>query len=358
MAWRSSLWVFLPLWAAILSSSGCCTTARCLDSKSGPDKLRVKGRRLKLGVVHNDRVSSPRRDRTDWKYIDLPNAGKLTVQLHWDNGRSRLRLGIFDVLGVKIQQGRAWGADGRRAVVAIEKPGRYYVRVQALGKRDQSHYSIRTMFKADKTGSVVCHQCPAGERKCLGGNGYIVCEQVNPKCTAWTKTKACPGGAPCKNGQCGNCPAGTCQVGGRRCTARKRYQICVSHASGCPVWGKDRRCRSGTRCRDGYCSRRGKVVKTVRRKPTSQKPKCVKGRIISMYMFRGRRTLHIEVGANHKIRPGDVGVVLRHGTMKFLPGGRIKVLRVSGRYVIATTGINNIGKNRWVCITPSGQSTP
>lgn len=72
---RRLLEVVLVL-ATLNALAGCCTTSQCLDRKSTPDRSRIKAEEVKLGVVHNDRVSSPDRDRTDWKFIDLPRKAR------------------------------------------------------------------------------------------------------------------------------------------------------------------------------------------------------------------------------------------------------------------------------------------
>lgn len=330
--------------------SGCCTSAKCLDSKTGKDGIRIRARRLALNVVQHDRVSSPRRDRTDWKYIELARPGKLTVQLHWDTGKARLELAIFDVLGVKIQEGRAWGAGGRRAVVAVEEAGRYYMRVRGRGKRDESHYSLRLRFKPDKAGGGVCHKCVVGDRKCLGTAGYIICEKVSASCNAWTKTFPCPGGVPCKGGVCGQCQP-QCPKGARRCDSRRSYQLCTSGPTGCPAWGPSRSC-GRRRCKSGHCRGGGgrAPVTPVVKKPPKVKSKGVKAKIISLYKYRQRWTLHLEIGDTKAVKSGQRGYVLSHDTGKPVPGGEIQISRVTGRHAIAVTSLARIGKNRTVLI--------
>ncbi|MBW2733856.1 MAG: PPC domain-containing protein [Deltaproteobacteria bacterium] len=347
----SNKWLLLLGLVSAFGQLSCgCTSAKCLDSQTGKDGIRIRGRRLALNVVHNDRVSSPRRDRTDWKYVELPKAGKLVVQLHWDTGSSRLELAITDVLGVKIQEGRPWGAGGRRAVVAVEEAGRYYIRVRARGKRDHSHYSLRLRFKADGSGEGVCHKCAVGNRECLGKTGYVVCEKVSETCNAWSKTFPCPGGVPCKDGACGQCRP-ECPKGARRCSTRHSYQVCRTGPTGCPAWGSARSCGK-RRCKAGHCGRRtgGRVVTKPPTKPPKAKSGSVKVRIISIYEMRGRRSLHLEIGDNKNVRAGQRGWVLSHDTGKRLPGGEVKITRVQGRYAVAITSLQNIGKNRTVLI--------
>jgi hypothetical protein len=330
---------------------GCCTSAKCLDSKSSLDRVRVKAGKVSLGVVHNDEVSAPKRDRTDWKVVEVPKPGKLSVQLHWDNGRARLELAVHDVLGALIQQGRPWGAGGLRTLIAVEEAGRYYIRVRARGKRDESHYSLRLMFKPD-TPPPRCDRCVAGERKCLGQGSTMVCAAVRAGCNGWQKPVPCGEGTSCSEGACvvakpvvdppkddsKDCRH-QCREGQRRCR-RGAVQACERSARGCLIWKPQERCARDQACRDGACQARPEPRQAA-----------VKVRIQSMYIKSGRMTLHLDVGDQAKVlAPGQQGMVLEGGSDKPLPNGRVKILKVLGRFAIASTALKELGDNRWVRI--------
>jgi hypothetical protein len=333
---------------------GCCTSDQCLDKMSGPDRDRMGAPRINPDLVYNDSVSSDRRDRTDWKYVMLTRPGKLTALLHWDNGKAKLELDVFDVMGIRVQEGRVWGLGGLRAVVAVEEPGPYYIRVRAATKDDESQYALRLVFNAETGGKQVCHNCKEGDRKCLGTTSYIICEKLGPGCTAWTKNFACPAEVACKNGMCDACSS-PCTEGLQRCATANTYQICIKEAGAqCPAWGPARSCGAKQRCHGDRCVKRGHIVKkddpVVRPPVEPPKSAVTKGRIISLYRYRGVPTLHIEIGENPAIRPGQTGSVLDGETNKPLPGGEIKITKVSGRFAIATTSLQQVGKNRWVRI--------
>ena len=336
-----------------LGLSGCCTSGPCLDKMSSPDYQRVKARRAPLGKVINDSVSGPKRDLTDWKYVLLSKPGKLTVELHWDNGAAKLMLHVYDMMGVGIQRGRAWGIGGLRAVVAVEEPGRYFIRVRAAGKDDGSAYSLRLRYKPDREGGGgVCHDCQPGDRKCLGEQSYVVCEKVSKTCNAWAKPIPCPDDVTCEDGQCGSCED-ACKPGSRRCDSRRSYKVCQAGESGCPVWGPTIRCGKDRRCYRGRCRKRGQRSTTRPPDPEPAKQKHVTCTIISIYKYRGRMTLHLSCGENAKrIKPGLMGYVLEGATGKKLPGGDIKVIRVTGRFAIARTELEELGKNRTVRVFP------
>jgi hypothetical protein len=361
---------WLPgLLAAAFLLSGCCTSDECLDSRSTADRDRVTAPRIKLDLVYNDSVSSEKRDRTDWKYVMLTKPGKLTVQLHWDNGKALLELEIFDVMGVKVQEGRVWGTGGLRAVVAVEEPGPYYIRVRAAGKSDESQYAVRVSFQP-QGGPQVCHPCKPLDRKCLDTGAVIVCEKMGPGCNAWNRVLPCPKGVTCRNGICDPCSA-PCPERATRCVSATEFQVCSTQPGGaCPTWGPSQSCPPRQQCREDRCVKptkgplcpaKGCPEGTVCNRATGQ---CVKAaappppppstatrcRIISIYKYRGVWTLHLECGEGSPVKAGHVGTVLEGQTNKPLPGGEIKVIRVSGRFAIANTSLQQLGLNRWVRI--------
>jgi hypothetical protein len=339
---------------AALFLQGCCTGDPCWEKFSGPDRDRVGAVKINSDVVYNDTVSTPKGDRTDWKYVLLSRPGKLTVLLHWDNGRARLEFDMFDVMGMKVQEGRVWGAGGLRAVLAVEEPGPYYMRVRASGKEDESQYALRANFAPEKKGEVdVCHNCKVGERKCLGTTAFVGCEKVGPACTAWTQTTPCPAGVTCRDGACGVCGS-PCTEGTTRCSDHQ-VQTCVKAPNApCAAWAMTKPCAAGQRCQGGRCVRgaRPKKQEKVEVRPPPEVPRAaiVRGKIISLYRHRGVWTLHIEIGENPSVKPGQIGMVLEGETTKPLPGGEVKITKVAGRYAIATTSLLQVGKNRWVRI--------
>ena len=335
---------------SIFLLGGCCSGPKCWETRSGKDWPRARAPSVKFfNRVINDSVSSPKKDRTDWRYVIIKRKGTLKVHLHWDKGKSRLQLTIFDNMGVKLMDGRVWGTGGRQAVVAVEQPGRYYIRVRAQGEDDESHYALRLSFKGQKL--EVCHGCERGAKRCVGEEHYIVCEQKSPGCTIWPTVHSCAEG-DCSTLSCGKATPPPvkpvvrrtgCRAGARRCIGKHRFVTCVKKGTK-KKWGRPTTCPGGQSCARGAC-------KVAERKV--QKPKgCVNGRIISMYKYRGRMNLHIKIGPDTGIRSGHTGHIIEGTSNKPLAGGTIRVTRVTGEYCIATTKVERLGKNRKVCIKP------
>jgi hypothetical protein len=109
-------------------------------------------------------------------------------------------------------------------------------------------------------------------------------------------------------------------------------------AKGCPV-----------ACPPGFvCDRAsGECVRPAGPAPG---PTSVKCRIISLYEWRGKPTLHLDCRAPGRVRPGQVGTVLEGESDRPLPHGEIKVLKVLDHRAIARTRLETVGIHRWVRI--------
>ncbi len=346
---RFSAQICIAIISMTILTGGCCSGPKCWETQTGGDWPRTRARPIKkFGKVINNSVSSPKKDRTDWRYIIVKRRGTLKVNLHWDKGRNKLQLTIFDGMGVKLMDGRVWGTGGRKAVVAVEQAGRYYIRVRAKGEDDGSPYALKVDFDGGPPPKV-CHGCKAGDKRCAGKDNYVVCEQTSPGCTIWPKVYSCAEG-DCSTLSCGGevkppPPTKRCRLGSKRCF-KNRLMTCVPKRGGKRGWGKAATCSRNQVCQRGAC-RKKKVDKIV--KPP--KPKgCVYGKIQTMYRYRGRMNLQIRIGASSGVRPGHTGYVLDGTSNSPLPNGDIRVTRVPGAYCIAVTKMETIGKNRRVCI--------
>ncbi len=333
-------------------SPGCCSTEHCRNTSSGADQERTSSPRLRLDLIHNDSVSYDLRDRTDWKHVMLTTPGKLSVFLHWDSGEAHLALDLFDAMGITQQEGRPWGPGSLRAVLAVEQPGNYYIRVQARGRGDASRYALRATFEpGGPPPSCSKHHCKAGERICLGATSVGLCERLSPSCSAWTRSADCPPGVLCSAGSCSSC-AEPCHEGERRCRDGAAQLCEVAPIVGCATWSRPEQCASG-RCQDGRC-----VVKAPPRtgrdrrpatSPSPPAPREVLCQIISLYRRNGQLVLHLECPPA-PVAPGQVGHVLDGATDRLLPGGEVKVTRVQPPYAIVLTTLQVVGNNRRVRI--------
>jgi hypothetical protein len=121
----------------------------------------------------------------------------LLVQLHWDSAKAKLGLGVDLPIGEHYQKSIAQGKAGRRVVAAIEKAGRYYIRVYAKSYRDFSNYSLKAEFKAEgdvdgvKSVTIRCESCAQNERRCTADNRCKSCVPITPTCHLWLSLPSC-----------------------------------------------------------------------------------------------------------------------------------------------------------------------
>lgn len=134
------------------------------DKKTGPDG-KVKG--AKEMVLDNGEakatgiVTYPGGDRIDWKEIQLPEKkrGTLEVKLQWTTPRPGLQLAFdvfnewFELLASSSKKTGKKRAKGRSRSATIENAkGKYFIRVQAVGRGDAGKYRLDVEFKETLTG--------------------------------------------------------------------------------------------------------------------------------------------------------------------------------------------------------------
>ncbi len=136
------------------------------DKKSGPDGKRSGAQALQLNRSKTDEVSYVNQDRTDWYVVSLkgqPNV--LTVELHWDNGKSDLMVDVFDEFGKQLSASptRAPGSTQKFLLTQIDRPNVYYVRVSSPRPEDGTVYTLEA--KWDSPPEVVPVEAPPPPRE-------------------------------------------------------------------------------------------------------------------------------------------------------------------------------------------------
>ena len=346
-------WGFLL--AASWAIAGCYAFPEDAEQRSTKDRERRGSTVIrKMRVIINDSVSSPNRDRTDWRTVLAPCEGKLTVELHWDKSGNDLDLTLYNAMGAKIMDGQPWDVLGERGVLAVERAGtRYYVRVQARGEDDASTYALRLTPDCVSRGpklECISPPCNPGEKKCLEEEGYLICEKKAPNCTVWSSLYACEKGAKCKDGECAKA-CDVCKVGAGKCLPGRKVRRCIKK-DGCGAWGPAKRCGHGHVCSRGRCVKPGgpKPPKPKPPKPKPPKVTCIGGKVLTMYPYHGQQMLNIRITGSGSVKAGSTGYVLQGSTNAKLANGDFKVTRVSGHVCTATTNLSNLGIHRRVCI--------
>lgn len=119
------------------------------DEKSGGDQERHKATPVKVGEAISDSVSYKDGDRTDWKVVELPDAGFLTVLVNLDNPRHDVLVALFDRYGKPVARMVHRKADESPLVQLITQavPGRYFILVQAASEGANTGYALKVSLQ-------------------------------------------------------------------------------------------------------------------------------------------------------------------------------------------------------------------
>lgn len=85
---------------------------------------------------------------------------------------------------------------------------------------------------------------------------------------------------------------------------------------------------------------------------------CVVGRISSHFMHRDLHILRVWLMGGQRVWPGDRGFVVEGDSAWPLDGGEIEISRVDGDTFLASTGLQQLGANRWVCMVARPRPRP
>lgn len=129
----------LPLLIAFL-----LVATGCPGEIDDEDARRANAKPVPLGQVVTDQVSPPE-DEVDWKIIEVPGGGFLTVTVFWDNVDADGLVTLTDKYGVTLEEERRDPrTDNEQIIVNATEPTFYFVKVTA--GRQQSVYSVQTSF--------------------------------------------------------------------------------------------------------------------------------------------------------------------------------------------------------------------
>ncbi len=125
---------------------GCGGVGGAVDSESGGDELRdrANGFFVDRGSV-TDRLNGDGGDNTDWKYVDVNDPGRVSINVVFDSPESLTgaRVTLHDEFGERLDQRvvSASTGSGYRFDTEVEKvPNKFYVRV--FTREGTSAYSI------------------------------------------------------------------------------------------------------------------------------------------------------------------------------------------------------------------------
>jgi hypothetical protein len=119
------------------------------DEKSGGDEERHKAKPLKVGESQSDSVDYKGGDRTDWKVIELEDAGILTIEVVLDNPKTNVSVVLFDRFGRQVSKVVHTKEDENPLIRLIADcgAGRHFVRIQAGHESDKTGYTINAKVR-------------------------------------------------------------------------------------------------------------------------------------------------------------------------------------------------------------------
>ena len=111
------------------------------EAGSGGDAYRNEAQAMPLDELVDDSLSLDEADRTDWKALDLEDAGQLAIEFSADEPEAKSLLAVFDRYGEQLASANRSGGQVSVMEVDVPRGGRYFLMVQAL-EGPPSAYSI------------------------------------------------------------------------------------------------------------------------------------------------------------------------------------------------------------------------
>ncbi len=116
------------------------------EGQSGGDAERHQAKPMALGKAEGDSVSTPDGDRTDWKILEMQDAGALKVEVILDNPDAAIVMGLFDRYGKTVTRVTHRKGDGPLITMAADVGlSRYFLMIQAEGHKDKTGYTIKAV---------------------------------------------------------------------------------------------------------------------------------------------------------------------------------------------------------------------
>ena len=121
------------------------------EAQSGGDAYRSEAQQMPLDEWTTGEIDQDTGDTTDWKAIDVGEAGKLAVELKSESKGAVLQLGLYDKYGVELGSEKRRAGDEAIKLVVKAKSGRYFVKI-AHRDGDKTAYSVRAVLGDDGGG--------------------------------------------------------------------------------------------------------------------------------------------------------------------------------------------------------------
>jgi len=154
--------ILVLLMGALLAASGCTVEKKGIDTASGGDHKRDLAKKLPLDRTVTDSVSAPKGAHTDWKYVEVPAEGTLTLTVSVDNPDVAGNAIVYDELGEPIDRKIINAKEHNYEMqLPVDKGKKYYVRVAVT--QYETVYSVGNKFEKKQQAAVIAITTPPPE---------------------------------------------------------------------------------------------------------------------------------------------------------------------------------------------------
>lgn len=124
------------------------------DANSGGDAYRNEAQAMPLDELVTGEIDADGGDQTDWKSIEIGEAGKLTLELSTDKKGAAIVVGLYDKYGALVDSDtKPGGSEDALKLKVKVKDGRYFVRIQEKGG-GKTTYSVKASMGDGGGGSA------------------------------------------------------------------------------------------------------------------------------------------------------------------------------------------------------------
>lgn len=134
------------LWICLAFAGGCGPAP---DGNSGPDAFRDEATPVEPDKWIAGEISSEFGDKTDWMSFTVENPTEVVVTVVFESEEVEAEVGLFDRYGMPVTVDQKRQSDNPRLLIRGAVPaGMNFVKVAALGPKDQSGYTIQVALGA------------------------------------------------------------------------------------------------------------------------------------------------------------------------------------------------------------------
>ena len=102
------------------------------EAASGPDAFRHQAVALEIDEAVTDSVGIDEGDQTDWRAVELYDAGRMSVEFSADERDAETLIAVFDRYGTELRAIERMGGEVSALTVDVARGGLYFLKIQAV----------------------------------------------------------------------------------------------------------------------------------------------------------------------------------------------------------------------------------